>query len=108
MTTYSIPLTSAPQSLEVRLAGTDYVLTLRWNDSMEGGWVLDIGLPDGAGYVLCGVPLVTGVDLLEPHAHLGVGGSLIVWSDAHDAPPGRSDLGSGVDLLFVAQDEEDA
>lgn len=105
MTEYIIPLTSVPQSLEVSLAGKDYQFTLRWNSACEGGWVLDIDLPDGAGHVICGIPLVTGTDLLAPYAHLGFGGGLYAYSDDHDNPPGPDDLGDGVDLLFVVDDE---
>jgi len=104
MKTYRIPLSSVPQSLEVSLAGTDYKLTVRWNDRDEGGWVLDIDLPDDAGHVLCGIPLVTGVDLLSPYGHLGIGGGLVVWSDDHDDTPGQNNLGNGVDVLFVVEE----
>lgn len=108
MAIYRIPLTSVPQTLEVRLAGVDYVLTVRWNSAPEAGWTLDIDLPEDAGNVLAGVPLVTGVDLLAPYGHLAVGGALVVWSDSHDLPPSSDDLGDGVDLLFVVADGEDA
>jgi hypothetical protein len=106
MNTYRIPLTPVPQSLEVSLAGTEYKLTVRWCDADEGGWVLDIDLPDDAGHVLNGIPLVTGVDLLSPYEHMGFGGGLAVWSDDHDNPPTLDDLGEGVDLLFVVWEGE--
>ena len=78
---------------------------MRWNDAFEGGWVLDIDLPENAGHVVKSIPLVTGVDLLEPYDYLGIGGGLVVWSDDHDDPPSIDNLGSGVDLLFVIQEE---
>ncbi len=106
MTTYRIPLTSVPQALGVQLAGTEYRLTVRWNDAFEGGWTLDIDLPDNAGSVLRGIPLVTGADLLGPYAHLGLGGGLVVWCDDHDDPPTMDNLGEGVDLLFVVSEDE--
>jgi hypothetical protein len=105
---YRMPLTPVPQTLEVSLAGAEYALTVRYNTAPQGGWVLDIDLPDDAGPVVGGVPLVTGVDLLAPYGHLGIGGRLVVWADDHDLPPGPDDLGQGVDLLFVVPEEDDA
>ncbi|MBC17081.1 MAG: hypothetical protein CL942_08520 [Desulfovibrio sp.] len=105
MKTYRIPLTPVPQAFSIMLAGTLYQLTVRWNDVLEGGWVLDINLPENAGQVVNSIPLVTGVDLLEPYGYLGIGGGLMVWSDDHDDPPSIDNLGSGVDILFVVQEE---
>lgn len=104
MTEYRIPLSPVPQTLEVRLAGKDYKLTVSYIDALEGSWVLDIDLPDDAGHVLNGVPLVTGTDLLAPYEHLEFGGRLVVWSEDHDNAPTKDDLGKGVDLLFVVED----
>lgn len=106
MSAYRIPLTAVPQSLSVNLAGTEYQLTLRWNDADEGGWFLDIDLPDDGGAVVHGIPLVTGADLLEPYAYLGIGGGLVVWADSHDDPPAQGELGDGVNLYFVTEDAQ--
>lgn len=108
MAEYRIPLTPSPQTFTVALAGVEYQLTVRWNHADEAGWVLDIDLPDGAGNVVDGIPLVTGVDLLAPFAHLGIGGSLVVWSEDSDLPPAEDNLGDGVDLFFVTPDAEAA
>jgi hypothetical protein len=108
MDVYRIPLTPVPQSFCITLAGTEYRLTVYWNDAHEGGWMLDIDLPDNAGSVLHGIPLVTGTDLLAQHAHLGMGGGLAVWCEDHDDPPAQNNLGEGVDLLFVVKSTEAA
>lgn len=105
MKVYRIPLTPVPQAFSIMLAGTSYKLTVRWNDAIQGGWVLDIDLPDNAGHVVKSMPLVTGVDLLEPYGYLGIDGGLVVWTDDHDDPPSIDNLGSGVDLLFVTQED---
>ncbi len=94
---YRVPLTSVPQQLYIHLAGKEYQLTLKFLDVPEGGWVLDLDLPEGGGPVLHGLPLVTGADLLAPYAHLGIGGGLLVYGDDSDAAPGRDNLGQGVD-----------
>lgn len=101
--TFAIPLKSVPETFAVSLAGTEYALTLRWYDVEQGGWVLDIDLPEESGHVVCGIPLVTGVDLLAPYASLGLGGSLVVWAEDNDDAPTQDNLGNGVDLLFVVE-----
>ena len=108
MTQYQIPLTPTPQTFTVTLAGVEYQLTVRWNHADEAGWVLDIDLPDGAGRVVDGIPLVTGCDLLAPYAYLGIGGALVAWSDDSDLPPAEDNLGDGVDLVFITSDAEAA
>lgn len=106
LATYTIPLKSVPETFIVSLAGTEYALTLRWYDVDQGGWVLDIDLPEKAGHVVCGIPLVTGVDLLAPYAYLGIGGALVVWAGDNDDAPTRDNLGDGVDLLFVVEESD--
>ena len=100
-TTYTIPLTAEDQSFSISLAGAEYQLTLRWIDADEGGWVLDLALPDGGGDLVSGIPLVTGCDLLAPYEYLGIGGGLVVWADDNDLPPSVDNLGDGVDLIFI-------
>lgn len=104
MGVYLIPTTSTPATFTVSLAGVEYQLTLRWNASDEGGWVLDIDLPDNAGSLVDGIPLVTGCDLLAPYAYLGFGGSLVVWSEDSDAAPTEDNLGTGPGLYFVTEE----
>jgi hypothetical protein len=101
MADYTIPLTAEDQIFSVSLGGTKYQLTVRWNDSDEGGWVLDIALPDNGGDILTGIPLVTGCDLLAPFDYLGINGGLVVYADGSDLPPTVANLGDGVDLVFI-------
>ena len=98
---YRVSLTGTPETFTVTLAGVEYQLTVRWNAADEAGWVLDIAEPDEGDAIVCGVPLVTGADLLAPYGHLGFGGRLVVWSDSSDAPPDEGTLGNGVDLYFL-------
>lgn len=104
MADYRIPLTAEEQTFTITLAGTEYQLTVRWNDSDEGGWMLDIDKPDNAGSILAGIPLVTGCDLLAPVDYLGIGGGLVVWADGSDLPPTLANLGDGVDLYFITSE----
>lgn len=101
MATWEIPLSPEPQRLAITLAGVAYVLTVRWRDADQGGWVLDIA--DGQSVpILAGVPLVTGADLLAQYAHLGFAGELIVQTDHDlDAVPTFENLGDTSHLYFV-------
>lgn len=109
---YEIPLSGAPQrftmSLPYGTTGTvnDYVLTFSYRDAPEdmaggGGWVLDIA--DAYGEPLaCGLPLVTGADLLAQFEYLNLGGHLIVESAGiPDATPTFNNLGSGSRVYWV-------
>ena len=101
MTTYSeIPLIPAPQTFTARLQGVVYNLRVTWCVPSQT-WVLDISDIDDAPIIL-GIPLVTGADLLEQYAYLGIGGQLFVVCDAGpDAVPTYHDLGVLSHLVYV-------
>lgn len=98
MTTYEIPLIAAPQTLRTVLNGVTYTLTLVY----RGGWFLDI--QDAiSNNIVCGLPLVTGCDLLGQLAYLGLGGILQVQSDGlkPDAVPTFKNLGQQSHLYWT-------
>lgn len=99
-TAYEIPLSPKPQQLSISLSGQTYILRLTWCWPAQA-WALDVS--DSAGNALVsGVPLVTGADLLEQFEYLGVGGKLIVQSDASvDAVPTFTNLGLRSHLFYV-------
>jgi hypothetical protein len=100
MTPFEIPLSPQAQFFQIEFGGVTYQLRAAWCDPGEC-WVLDINEPDGTP-VLSGVPLVTGADLLDQFAYLGIGGQLIVQTD-HDinAVPTDTNLGSTGHVYFV-------
>lgn len=71
---------SRPQSFVQELGGTTYNFRLTYNTERDGSWVLDIGDANQVP-IIAGIPLVSGVDLLGQHRHLGFKGSLIVTTD---------------------------
>jgi hypothetical protein len=102
MTPYEIPLTPEPQSFTIQLGGIDYYMTLAWNRA-SACWVLDIADEDRLP-IVNGIPLVTGLDLLEPYAHLGFTGALLVQTDFDaDAVPTFDNLGITGRLYFVTE-----
>ena len=95
-----VPLISAPQTLSISLNGVIYNLTVTWNVPSQA-WLLDIADTNGNN-LLNGAPLVTGCDLLEQYAYVGIGGSLYVLSSGDvTAMPTFLDLGTQSNLYFV-------
>lgn len=97
-----IPLSPTPQRFAITLGARQYRLSLRYLDTQEGGWLLDIAdLSDTP--ILRGLPLVTGHDLLEQYASLDLGGTLTLATDADsDAVPSFETLGTASHLYFTA------
>ena len=54
---------------------------------------------DGSAAVY-GLPLVTGVDLLAQHKHLGLGGLSVQWSGGGMEYPSFEDMGKTVTVLW--------
>lgn len=103
--TYKIPLTNIPQYFNITLKGVEYQLTCRWNNAAEGGWFIDISDTATATPILTDLPLVTGLDLLEPFGYLGIGGRMIVFTDNDaTAVPTISSLGVNSNLYFITDD----
>jgi hypothetical protein len=97
---YLIPLVNTPQTFEILLAGTTYTLTSKWND-MAQCWFLDIA-DQNANPLACGIPFITGADLLDGLEYLGIGGALIVFTNGltPDAVPTLYNLGTDTNLYF--------
>ena len=103
MNVQEIPLTPEPQTFSVTLANVEYKCTVQWRAVDMGGWVLDLADTDG-NPILCGVPLVTGVDLLAQYAYLDFGGQLRVQTDNDpDVVPTFENLGVTSHLYFVTE-----
>jgi hypothetical protein len=112
-TVYEIPLSPMPQRFAIGLpisnapnSSASYVLTFIYRDSPigMGGWVLDIADANG-NPILCGVPLVTGADLLAQYGYLNLGGQLGVLSDAAptDAVPTFTNLGVMSHVYWITE-----
>ncbi len=104
-----IPLTpeSDYTSVDVRLDGTVYTLTLDWN-SRAGLWFMSLGIPAASGVntlvssvpMVCNLPLTLG--LVDSS---WVGGALIVVGDRD---PDRSDWGTHAKLWYLTEAELNA
>ena len=101
MSLFKIPLVNEPQSFQISLAGIDYILTCKWNDMDEGGWVLDIADANTETPIVFNIPLITGANLLDGLEYLGINGELYVYTDGdQNAVPSLQSLGIESNVYF--------
>lgn len=95
-----IPLVPQNQAFSITLAGALYKVAIIWR---AGCWYMD--LSDSSNSLIAGsIPLVTGADLLEQYAYLGLGFSLFVVCDADGQDyPTENDLGIGSHLIIATE-----
>lgn len=101
MNASEIPLTANNQSFRIQLGNTTYTLRIIWRDA--AGWIMDV--QDSGGItMLSGVPLITGLNLLEQYPQLGINGALVVVTD-NGAPdePAKANLGTYSHLVFIQE-----
>lgn len=101
LSNFLIPLVNEPQTFEITLAGVNYTLTCKWNDSLDAGWVLDIA-DSQSNPIAVNIPLITGDDCLDGLAYLGIGGSLFVLTQGASPTdiPTLENLGIDSNLYF--------
>ncbi|MDD2056618.1 hypothetical protein D3C77_541250 [compost metagenome] len=100
MANFEIPLSPNPQSFSITLSAVEYRLTVQFRNAEQGGWVLDIA-DTSNNPIIEGIPLVTGVNLLEQYGYLGF--KDILWcqtTDDPDAVPTFDNLGIGSHLYW--------
>jgi len=102
MSTFLLPVENVPQTFEISLANKNYLVTCKWNDSDQAGWVLDFVDGETNESIVAGIPLITGADLLSGLEYLGFEGQLFVYTDGDEtAVPTLQDLGIESNLYFV-------
>lgn len=102
MNVYRIPVGPVQQIFEIELAQKSYHIRIYFNKFMQA-WLFDLLDGDKNPLIMC-TPLVTGVNILEQYAYLGVDGVFIVYSEGdHDHVPGLTELGSGSGLYYLTE-----
>lgn len=98
---FLIPLTNVPQTFQIPLGGITYQMTSKWNDSDDGGWLIDIADQNDVP-LAANIPLITGADILENLEYLGIPGNLYVNSTGSTplAVPTLENLGVDSNLYF--------
>lgn len=97
-TTFEIPLPSIPSRFTIVLSGRDLRMQTQYRDTLEGSWLLDITDNRTGEDLICGIPLIPDVDLLEQYATL-ITGQLILKTPTGETP-GFNDIGPGGARLF--------
>jgi hypothetical protein len=101
---FLIPLVAQNQSFQISIAGVNYMLTVYWNDSAMGGWMFNLADADTDTPLIAGAPFITGANLLAGLEYLGIGGSLVVYTNGDaTAVPSYTNLGTESNLYFVTQ-----
>ena len=99
---FQLPLENTPQVFNIRLAGQDYLMTIRWNDQVDAGWQMDLANADTGLDLAVGIPLIVGADLLAGLEYLEIGGSLFVYTAGDQfAVPTIDNLGTDSNVYFV-------
>ena len=103
MAVYEIPLSPQPQALNVTFpSGVSYDLRLVYLFTPNDCWELDINDSDG-NPIVCGIPLVTGADLLAQYAYLNFGCKMYCTTDGdNSAVPRFYNLGNTAHLWLEA------
>lgn len=97
---FLIPLSNVPQTFNISLAGTPYIMTVRWNNMDQGGWFCDIS-DQSSNFLACNIPFITGADLLAGLEYLGIDGELIIYTNGNQfTVPTLDDLGVESNLYF--------
>jgi hypothetical protein len=101
MEDFLLPLANVPQRFEIALAGVNYVMTVRWNDADEGGWVMDLADVVTGDPIVANIPLVVGENCLSGLNYLGIQGEIIVVTDGNEfADPTLENLGIESNAFF--------
>lgn len=99
---FVLPLVNVPQSFNITLGDTTYIMTSVWNDSPEAGWIIGFADQITGDQVVSNIPLICGIDLLAGLEYLGFGGQLLVYTDG-DATlvPTLDNLGTECNVYFI-------
>ena len=95
MTIYKIPLINTNQKFNVSLGSTTYKLQIIYRGSQ---WFLDV-MDTSENYLIAGIPMVMGDNLLGQHQHI-IKGGLYVGNNNEDEAQSFNDLGRNINLYW--------
>lgn len=101
-----IPLDAVPaQVMTVQLGDNKYIMDVQWNDR---GQYPTLSLSDAVTEqpIAQGLPMVLGVDLLNPY-NFGIGTLIMVDTSGRGQETTVSELGKRVKMYWVSEDEVD-
>jgi hypothetical protein len=92
---FEIQLSPINQQFSIILAGVSYILRFLFNQTLDENacWILDINDANG-NPIICGIPVVTGEDMLVQYQYLGINIVLFCFTDGDvTAIPTATNLG---------------
>ena len=95
MAVYKIPLLNTNQKFNIKLNGATYKLQVIYRGSK---WILDF-MDTAENYLIAGIPVVMGDNLLAQHQHI-IKGSLYVVNNNEDEAQYFTDLGRNINLYW--------
>ncbi len=95
MAFYKVPLSNTNQKFNINLNGKTYKLQLIYRGSK---WFLDV-MDTSENYLISGIPLVAGDNLLAQHQHILKGGFYVANSNKHEEQS-FNDLGNKITLYW--------
>jgi hypothetical protein len=99
---FILPLTNVPQTFAITLADIDYILTCKWNNAPDAGWVMDFTNALTNEFIATNIPLITGADCLAGLEYLGFQGQLAVYTNGdQNAVPTLDNLGVECNVYFL-------
>lgn len=105
MAVFKIPLEARNQITRMQINGINYQLRVMWN-KMAGVWILDI-FTDTGFPILCGIPLITGANLLGQYEYKHIGNDVIfivlTLAVGHSPSeiPSQTNLGTDGNLYYI-------
>ncbi len=92
-----IPLQATNQELDIQMGNNNYHLKVTYMEFF--GWILDVSTQTKE-VILCGIPLVHGIDIFEQYKYLGFNGKLIF--NCNEPESEFDSLGNNNKLYFYA------
>lgn len=99
---FEIPLSPNNQKFSITLSGVTYVLRFLFNQTLDenASWLLDIS-DAGGNPLVCGIPIVTGEDMLVQYKYLGINIVLFCFTDGDPAAiPTAKNLGVSSHIYY--------
>lgn len=94
-----VPLSNNSQTFTISIDRTIYRLNIVWRSTV---YVMDI-LDNSNNIIISGIPLVSGLDLLEQFNYLGIPREVVILSDVPYTDPIYDTLGLSTYLCLVQQ-----
>jgi len=101
MSIFKIPFVNNNQKFNITLSGKNLLVTCVWNQEIPA-WVLSVQDAASLEYLISGVALVTGVNLLSQFYYTGITGVLVVYTKGDpDEIPTFESLGNESQVFYI-------